>query len=84
MMHTCMVLLGSEFEDDGFNSDILMSMKEIENPSYVLDLKSMWEAKLNNEVLIKIVKNHLQSSEKNDTVYAYKTVEDIELVHKNR
>ena len=36
-----MVLLGSKFEEDGFDSDILMSMIEIENPSYALDLKSM-------------------------------------------
>ena len=43
----------------------------------------MREAQLEDEDLIRIVKNHLSGSGKNDTVYTYKAVEDVELIHKN-
>ena len=33
--------------------------------------------------MIRIVKNHISGSGKNNTVYTYKTVEDVELIHKN-
>ena len=83
MMNMCMLLLESEFEEDGFDDDVMMSMVEVEDPSYTLDLKLMREAQLNDKDLIKIVKNHLSSSGKNDTVYTYNTVEDVKLFHKN-
>ena len=69
MMNMCMFLLESEFEEDGFNDDVVMTMVEVEDPSYSLDLKSMQEAQLNDEVLIKIVKNHLSSNRSTNTVY---------------
>ena len=43
----------------------------------------MQEARLHDKDLIKIVKNHLSSSGKNNTVYKYKTVENVKLVYKN-
>ena len=43
----------------------------------------MREAQLNDEVLIKIVKNHFSSSGNNNIVYTCKTVKDVECVHKN-
>ena len=57
-------------------------MIDTNNPSYALDLKSMREVQLSNKSLIRIVKNYLSSSGKNNEVYPYKTVEDIELAHK--
>ena len=33
--------------------------------------------------MVRIVKNHLSGNGQNDTVYTYKTVEDIKLIHKN-
>ena len=45
-MNICMFLLESEFEKDSFDSDVLMSMTETDDPSYVLDLKSMQESQL--------------------------------------
>ena len=74
----------AEFEEDGFDDDTVMTMAEVEDPSHPLDLKSMKEAQLNNKDLIWIVKNHNSGNGKNDTVYTYKTVEDVELVHKKQ
>ena len=73
----------SEFEEDDFNSDVMMTMTETFDPSYTLYSKSMREAQLNNESLNEIVKKHLSSSGKNNTLYTYKTVEEVKLVHKN-
>ena len=41
MMNLCMFLSESDFEEDGFNSGILMSMIETYDSSYALDLKSI-------------------------------------------
>ena len=64
---------------------MIMIMMEVNESSYPLDLKSTREAQLNNEDLIHIVKNHLSGSGKNNTttVYTYKAVKDVELIHKN-
>ena len=75
MMNMCMLLLESEFEEDGFDDDVVISIVEVDNSSYALDLKLMQEEQLNDKDLIKIVKNHLSGSGKNDTVYTYKTLE---------
>ena len=45
-MNICMFLSESEFEEDSFDSDVLMSMTETDDPSYVLDLRSMQESQL--------------------------------------
>ena len=82
-MNLCMFLSEAEFEKDSFDDDAVMTMLEVDNPSYPLDLKSMKEAQLNDEELIQIGKNHLSGSGKNNTVYTYKTVEDVKLIHKN-
>ena len=78
-----MFLSESEFEEDGFDGNVIMSMTETDDPSYALDLKLMREAQLNDEGFNQIVKEHLSSSGKNDTVFTYKTVADIKLVHQN-
>ena len=39
MMNMCMLLSESEFEEDGFDDDVMMSITEVEDPSYALDLK---------------------------------------------
>ena len=82
-MNICMFLSESEFKDDGFDDDAVMTMKEMDESSYSLDLKSMRTVQLEDEDLIQIVKNYLSGSGKNDTVYTYKTVEEVELIHKN-
>ena len=82
-MNVCMFSLKSELKNDGFNNDPVMMMAEVEDPSYALDLKLMQEVQLNDEDLIRIVKNHLSGSGKTNTVYTYKTIEDVELIHKN-
>ena len=41
MMNICMFLSESEFEDDGLDNDAVMTMKEVDESSYPLDLKSM-------------------------------------------
>ena len=81
MMNICMFLSKLEFKEDGFNSNVTMSMTETDDPSYALI--SMLEAQISDEGLVKIVKNHLSISGKNNTIYTYKSVEDVELVHKN-
>ena len=83
MMNICMFLSESEFEDDGFDDDAVMTMEEVDESSYPLDLKSMRTAQLEDEDLIRIVKNHISGSEKNNTVYTYKAVKEVELIHKN-
>ena len=54
-----MFLSESEFEEDGFDNDAMMTMTELDDPSYALDLKSMQEAQLNDEELVRIVMNCL-------------------------
>ena len=83
IMNICMFLSEAEFKEDGFDDDAVMAMAKVDESSYPLDLKSMREAQLEDEDLIRIVKNHLSGSRKNDTVYTYKAVEDVELIHKN-
>ena len=41
MINMCIFLLESEFEEDGFNDDVMMLTTEVEDPSYALDLKLM-------------------------------------------
>ena len=60
-----------------------MTMAEVEDPFYPLDLKLLTQAQLNNKDLIRILKNHLSGSRKNNIVYTYKTVEDVKLIHTN-
>ena len=54
MMNICMFLSESEFEEDGFDGDIVILMVKVEDPSYEFDLKLMWEAQRINEDLIRI------------------------------
>ena len=68
MMNICMFLSESEFEEDGFDDDAVMTMKEVDESSYPLDLKSMRTAQLDDEDLVRIVQNHLSGSGKNNTV----------------
>ena len=49
MMDICMFLLEAEFEEDGFDDGDVITMAEVEDPSYPLDLKSTKEAQLNDE-----------------------------------
>ena len=67
MMNICMFLSESEFEDDGLD-DAVMTLKEVDESSYPLDLKSMRLAQLEDEDLIRIVRNHLSRSGVNNTV----------------
>ena len=78
-----MFLSESEFEEDGFDDDAVMTIAEVDDSSYPLDLKSMREAQLNNKELIRVVKNNLSGSGKNNTVYTYNTVKVVQLIHKN-
>ena len=78
-----MFLSEAKFEEVAFDNDAVMTMAEVEDPSYPLDLKSMREAQLNDEELFRVMKNHLSESGKNDTVYTYKIVEDVKLINKN-
>ena len=52
MMNRCMFLSEVDFEEDDFDDDAVMTMVEVEDPSYPLDLKSMREAQLINEDFI--------------------------------
>ena len=58
MMNICMFLSESEFEDNGLD-DAVMTIKEVDESSYPLDLKSMRMAQLEDDDLIRIVQNHL-------------------------
>ena len=82
-MNIFMFLSESEFEEDGFDNEVLMSILESEYPPYALDLKWIQEAQLNNERLNEIVKKHFSSNGNNETVYTYKPVEDVDLIHQN-
>ena len=82
MMNICMFLSETEFEEDDFDNDAVMTMSKVDDPSYPLDLKSMREAQLIDDNLIRILKNHLSGRGKNNTIYTYKTVEDIKLAYK--
>ena len=83
-MNMCMFISESNFKEDGFNSNILMTMSDTqEDSSYTLDFTSMWTAQLNGEGLISIVGRYIISSGKDDTIYTCKCVKRIELIHKN-
>ena len=84
MMNLCMFMSESIFEEDGFdlNSNILMALSDSVKSSYALDLQSMRTAQLKNETLMKMVENHIVISGAR-SVYTYKSVEGIELIHKN-
>ena len=52
MMNIDMFLLEAEFEENGFDNDAVMTMAEVEVPSYPLNSKSKLEAQLKDEKLI--------------------------------
>jgi hypothetical protein len=89
-MNMCLFLSESNFEDNGFNQDILsqndnycMSMKQSSSPSFPLDLSSMKEEQLKDDKIISIVSKHINNNKnKNDTLYTYKVVEDVDLINK--
>ena len=58
-------------------------MSDTEDCDYTWDMKSMQEAQLDDKRLKEIVKKHLSCNGNNDTVYTYKSVEDVELIHQN-
>ena len=74
----------SNFNEDGFDCDnnILMTASE-NNSSYPLDLQSMQTAQLNDESLVNMVDSHITSNSTSSTTYTYKSVEGLELIHKN-
>ena len=84
-MNICLFLSEYEFENDGFNSDCdtVMTLSETEDCEYALDLKSICKSQLNDKALMKLVKQHITSNGRDDTIYTYKSVEGIELIHKN-
>ena len=41
MMNICMILFESDFKEDGFDIDVLMTMLDMDDSSYLLDLESM-------------------------------------------
>ena len=71
----------SNFEDNGMNGDMLMSMTRKDKLSFLLDLVVMQNAQLNDESLLAIVQSRIAEN-KNDSIYTYKDVEDIKLIHK--
>lgn len=54
-MNICIFLLESDFKEDGFDTDVLMTMSDTEVTLYVLDLKSIRKVQLNNESLMVMV-----------------------------
>ena len=87
MMNICLFLSECEFEDDGFSSDcdtvMTLSETEEEDCAYALDLKSMRKAQLDDKPSMQLVKQHIQCNGHNDAIYTYKSVEDVELIHKS-
>ena len=54
-----------------------LTLSEIEDCDYALDLKSIREAQLDDKALMKLVKQHIASNGRDDTIYTYKSVEDV-------
>ena len=52
VMNICMFLLESEFKEDCFDDDVMMSMTKTDDPPYVLDLKSMQKAQFSDKDMI--------------------------------
>ena len=80
-----MFMSESNFKEDRFDSDcnVLMTMSETVKSVYALDLQSMGKALLDDSSLMELVKQHISSNGQNDTIYTYKSVENVELIHKN-
>ena len=84
MMNMCIFMSESDFEGDGFNSNVLMSMSDTQqDSSYALDLQSMRTAQLNDTSLMTMVKNRIAGRVISNTNLTYKSIDSIELIHKN-
>lgn len=78
MMNMCMIMSESNFEEDSFDSNILMTMLDtLYQSSHPFGLNLMQTAQLNNDSLMSIVSNYITSSGRNNTIYMYKCVEGI-------
>ena len=74
----------SNFEEDGFDSDVLMTLLDTkQDSSYALDLQSIRIAQLNDDNLMSMVEKRIVSRVTNNTNYTFKSVKSIELIHKN-
>jgi hypothetical protein len=88
-MNMCLFMSESNFEDDGFDNDTLIQkdnylMSMVQQSSFPLDLLSMKEEQLKDDKIISIVSKHIKNNKnKDDTLYTYKVVEDVDLIHKN-
>lgn len=58
------------FKENQFDNDVLMTMSDTEEPSYLLDPRSMRAAQLNNDNLMSTAQNYINSSE-NKGKYLY-------------
>ena len=62
MMNMCIFMLESNFKEDGFNSDVLMTLSDIEEDClYALDLQLMRTAQMNNNSLMSMVQKKMQA-----------------------
>ena len=77
----CLFMSKSNFEDDGLNGDLLMPMTRTEETSFPLDMISMRNAQLNDDNLQSMVNKEIKQN-KDASIYTYKEVEGIELIHK--
>ena len=88
-MNMCLFMSESNFEDDGFNQDILSKddnyvMSSKKQSSFPLDLLSMKEEQLKDDKITSIISKHIKNNKnKDDTLYTYKVVEGVNLIHKN-
>ena len=84
MMNMCMFMLESNFKEDGFDSNVLMSLLDTsEDLLYVLDLHAMRTAQLADNSLMLMAEKNIASKVNSNTNYPYKSVNGVEFIHKN-
>ena len=80
----CMFMSESNLKEDDFDSDVLMTLSDTqENTTYALDLQLMRTAQLNDVSLMSMVEKRIASRVISNTNYTHKSIEGVELVHKN-
>ena len=83
-MNMCIFMSESNFVEDGFYSNVLIEILDTQqDSSHKLDLQSMRKSQLNDDSLITMVEERITGRILSYTNYTYKSVEGIELIHKN-
>ena len=84
MMNLFVFMSESNLEEDGFDSDVSMTLLNTQqNMSYTLDLQSIRTAQLHDFSLMPLVEKRIANRVISNINYTYKSVQGVELIHEN-